>query len=103
MESLLTDNFVTGPLEDGSSCALVPAAALDALEGTMAAQAGRELYPGELFSAAARQLGVKRVYGVRCPDGQRLDALLNWSGPGQVEALTDLPAELEEDLQIAGL
>lgn len=100
---MLTDNIVVGTLADGCSCALVAAHDLDALEASMTATAGRELYPGELYGAAAQQLGVKRIYALRCPAGQRLDALLSWTTPGQVESLLDLPAETEEDLQIAGL
>ncbi|MBT9587113.1 hypothetical protein IV102_27470 [bacterium] len=100
---MLTDNFVAGTLADGCSCALVAAEELDALEASMTAAAGRELYPGELYGAAAQHLGVKRIYALRCPTGQRLDALLSWTAPGQVESLLDLPAETEEDLQIAGL
>jgi len=92
-----------GQLSDGTACALIPAHVLDALESHMSAEAGRELYPGELFGAAARELGVKRVYGVRCPGEEKLASLLSWTGPGQVDARVDLPAETEEDLQLAGL
>jgi hypothetical protein len=100
---MLSDNILVGKLADGCTCALVDARDLDALEARLTATAGRELYPGELYGAAAQELGVRRIYGVRCPAGQRLDALLCWTGPGQVDSLGELPTETEEDLQIAGL
>lgn len=96
-------NVLIGQLEDGTSCALVPAHDIDELEARMSAEAGRELYPGELFGAVASQLGVQRVYPVRVPQDTRLEAILSWTTPGRVESLIDLPAETEEDLQIAGL
>lgn len=94
------DNVVHATLWDGVSCALVADSDLDKAESVMVASLGRDTYPGELYAAAARQLGVDRILETHCPPGYQLSAMLEAAAdPGVVQAKGVLPAQTRDNLE----
>jgi hypothetical protein len=102
-QSFHPQNVLIGNLDEETTLAIVSARELESLETRMREQAGRDLHPGELFSAAARELNVQRVLEVRCPYDTHLAALLRLVGPGRAQALQDLPDDLLDDLENADI
>jgi hypothetical protein len=82
---------------DVTSCALISERDLDAAYEDLKASLGRDTYPGELYAAVARQLGVERIIAVFAE--APLGSLLDFVGPGQVRAKRVLHTQTRQDLE----
>ena len=93
-------NYLLGKIgPDQVPCALIAESDLDDAYEDLKANLGRETYPGELYGAAAEQLGVDRVVSVFCPPGSRIADLLLFIGPDRLRAKQTLHQQTLADLQ----
>ena len=99
MTKLPLENVVLATLWDGISCALVADSDLDQAETVMVGNLGRDTNPGELYAAAAKQLGVERILPTHCPPGYQLSAMLEPAADGVIQAKGVLPTQTRDDLQ----